>query len=210
MLRRPIDVDQAAYAAQKVYADPALRPKAVRLRLAERLWLTRALDFCSECEESVSLVSVVKKYEADGSRVVRPVWDQRRGNLKWMPPPFAPLGSPTAFCHLDLSGIPSQRTLYRIAAGIPDMFTRLEMPRRAWPYFVLGGVDAQELADRLCMNGYTYNLRVGDCFPGLEVLVVGWSWAAFLAHNTLLALLDTAHGPSAGLTRMVYSAPTPK
>lgn len=169
-----------------------------------------ALGFTSRREEEVSLFGVIKKYGEEGNRVVRTVWDQRRGNLKWLPPPFAPLGSPTALCHLDLSDVPASATLYQVAADIPDMFTRLGIPPHAWPYFVLRDVDVRELAALLESRGRSCPLRESDRHARLKVLVMGWSWAPFLAHNSLLALLDQAHGPTAELSRMVYGAPTPE
>lgn len=56
-LKSPDRFDQSAYATQRVCEEPCLRPRLVRLRLAERPWLAGALGVCSHCDEKVGLFS---------------------------------------------------------------------------------------------------------------------------------------------------------
>ena len=100
-----LDLDRIGQ--QRVYEDPSLRNLKTRMRLAERMWISGILGFTNLVKETLCLFGVVKKYEDTGARVLRPVWDERRANLRWLPPPFVPLGSPTSFAHLDLSDLDS-------------------------------------------------------------------------------------------------------
>ena len=131
MLRDQSEFDQMSYDTQKVYEDAALKPLAYRLRLAERLWDAGALGFTTHVVDTLSLFGVIKKYDENGVRSIRPVWDERRPNLRWEAPPFVPLGSPMCFCHLDLSDLRRDQTIFHVAADIPDMFTRLRTPSKA-------------------------------------------------------------------------------
>ena len=107
MLISPARLDRAAPKTQKVYRGLALQELQPRLRLCERLWLASMIGFTDRCEETLALFGVIKKYtdvdSASPTRSIRPVWDERRCNLRWEAPPFLPLGSPASFGHLDLS-----------------------------------------------------------------------------------------------------------
>lgn len=72
------------------------------------------------------------------------------------------------------------------------------------------GRHVRELAALPASRGHARPLRESGRHAYLKVLVMGCSWAPFLAHSTLLAMLDQAHGPTAELSRMVYGAPTPQ
>ena len=210
MLRGADDFDSRAHASQRVYQDASLRSKAARLHLARRLWEAGALEFTSECVETLSLFGVVKKYDEEGRCSIRPVWDERRANHRWLPPPFVPLGSPMCFCHLDLSDLKKDEAIFHVAADIPDIFTRLRTRQCAWPYFVIKGIHPKEFADYLEEKGLKATVPKGARYVAVSVLVMGWSWAPFLAHSALLALLDVAHGKDAALRRFVYGSPVPQ
>ena len=111
-------VDEADVMSQKVYEDPALASPSTRLRLAERLWESGMLGWTSERVEGVRLFTVVKKYDDLGRRSLRPVWDERRANLRWRAPPFVPLGSPMALCHVDLSDLREEDRCFTAAADL--------------------------------------------------------------------------------------------
>ena len=202
--------DKTSYDAQRVYQDAGLKPKKIMLRLAERLWRAGALEFTETCVETLSLFGVVKKYDDEGRRSIRPVWDERKANHRWAPPPFVPLGSPMCFCHLDLSDLEADDTIYHVAADIPDMFTRLRTPPQAWPYFVLSGVLVDDFVAFMKEKGEHVSVMPGCRFAAVSVLVMGWSWAPFLAHSALIALLDLAHGKDGEQHRMVYGHPVPQ
>ena len=141
MLIAPARLDRAALKTQKVYRDPALQDLQPRLRLCERLWVANMIGFTDRCEETLALFGVIKKYTdvegASPTRSIRPVWDERRCNLRWEAPPFVPLGSPASFGHLDLSGLGPGDIAVSGTGDILDMFSKLSLPPQAWPWFVL-------------------------------------------------------------------------
>ena len=109
------------------------------------------LGFTERCVETISLFGVVKKY-AEGEngqmvRSVRPVWDQRRANMRWHAPPSVLLVSPANFCHLDLSTLAEGERIVSGTGDIPDMFSRLATSACCWPWFVLEGLRAGDLHD---------------------------------------------------------------
>eukprot|EP00974_Lingulodinium_polyedra_P133899 11227410-Lingulodinium_polyedra.AAC.1 len=46
-----------------------------------------------ECLDVANAFTVVKCYDAEGYRVLRPVRGLRPGNSRWQAPPYVPLGS---------------------------------------------------------------------------------------------------------------------
>ena len=64
----------------------------------------------------------------------------------------------------------------------------------------------------------TYMTSRGHCLTkpdgrqhlAITVLVMGWSWAPFLAHSALTDILDGIHGLKARNNRLVYGAPAPQ
>jgi hypothetical protein len=211
MLRDEESLDLDAMRVQKTYMDPSLKEKAKRLRLAERLWQAGALGYTDRCVDTLSLFGVIKKYTEKGERVLRPVWDQRRPNMRWKPPPFVPLGSPASFVNLDLADMEADDALVSVGGDIPDFFTRCKTPRKVWPYFVLEGVEVHEFVTHMRKQGHVMeDSPITAKHLAVTVLVMGWSWAPYLAHMTLIAALDMAHGPSSAVTRMVYGTPCPQ
>ena len=158
MLRRDDQVDWEAYSTQRAYGDPVLKSKKEKLALAARLWACGALGFVDTVEEEVELFSVVKKYDDVGRLISRPVWDLRRGNMKWHSPPFVPLGSPASFVNLDLSdtdanGDPVSVT---VATGdIPAMGTRSQTPPAIWSGFTLGDISITDFVNYRAEQGMT-------------------------------------------------------
>jgi hypothetical protein len=171
----------------KTYTDPAMKDKATVLRLAARLWLSGCLGFVETKVEEISLFGVIKKHikeESSWVRSIRPVWDLRKPNRRWKPPPFVPLGSPASFCNVDLSGLSQDEKFLSVTGGIPDFFTRLRTPKEIWKYFVLPLISAKEFVDYMRSNGHTILLPRGMKHLALSILAMGWSWAPYLAHCT--------------------------
>ena len=83
------------------FMDTALRVKATLLRTLLFMYMGGVVAFCSTCQETVSLFTVVKKYDENGACIQRIVWDLRRVNLRFLPAPWGPLGSPSAISKLD-------------------------------------------------------------------------------------------------------------
>ena len=175
------------------------------------------LGTTDQAVEGVSLFGVVKKYLQEESdplgparRQVRAIWDERRANLRWQRPPYVPLGSPASFTHLDLSNLGSGDVVYTGVGDIPDMFYRLETPSEVWPYFVLDEVPLSEFRDYMRAKGRDCDLPSAGPFLALKVLVMGWSWAPFLAHSTLQACMARGLGEDSVGARLVYGSPTPQ
>ena len=70
--------------AAKTYRDPVWLKKCERLRLAERMWEAGLWGTCPKAIEYVVPFAVVKRYDEAGNRSLRPVWDLRRGNQRWL------------------------------------------------------------------------------------------------------------------------------
>ncbi|CAK0879893.1 unnamed protein product, partial [Prorocentrum cordatum] len=217
MLREPSKAMDEELKGQMVYRDPSLRSRASRLRLAERLWDAGMLGTTDELVEGVSLFGVIKKYlQEEGGplsparRQVRAIWDQRWANLRWQRPPYVPLGSPATFAHVDLSSLGERDVVYTGVGDIPDMFYRLETPPDVWPYFVLEEVPVHEFVEYMRTKGRGCVIPDGGPFLALKVLVLGWSWAPFLAHSTPQACVARGLGEDSVGARLVYGAPTPQ
>ncbi|CAK0863826.1 unnamed protein product, partial [Prorocentrum cordatum] len=217
VLREPSKAMDEELKGQNVYRDPSLRSRASRLRLAGRLWDAGMLGTTDELVEGVSLFGVIKKYlqeEGDplgpARRQARAIWDQRRANLRWQRPPYVPLGSPATFAHVDLSNLGERGVVYTGVGDIPDMFYRWETPPDVWPYFVLEEVPVHEFVDYMRTKGRDCVIPDGGPFLALKVLVMGWSWAPFLAHSTQQACVARGLGEDSVGARLVYGAPTPQ
>ena len=213
MLRRDDQVDWEAYSTQRAYGDPVLKSKKEKLALTARLWACGALGFVDTVEEEVELFSVVKKYDDDGLLVSRPVWDLRKGNMKWHSPPFVPLGSPASFVNLDLSDTDANGdpvSVTSVTGDISAMFTRCQTPPAIWPWFTLGGISIKDFVKYMAEQGVTVIPPEGAVALAVTVLLMGWSWAPFLCQTLLCSCLDAIHGPEAEDGRRVYGCPTPQ
>ncbi|CAK0835831.1 unnamed protein product [Prorocentrum cordatum] len=195
VLRRPGSVLMRELESQVVYRGPALKSRGARLRLAERLWRGGVLTFTKEKKESADSDLVLQRH-------VRAIWDERRANLRW--------GSPASFTNLDLSNIEAEGRVYSAVGDMPDMFYTLERPPQCWTYFCLGEVGVDEFVLYMAEWAVDVEAPADSGFLALEVLVMGWSWAPFLAHSALQACVETALGEGSVRARMVYGPPTPQ
>ena len=96
-----------------------------------------------------------------------------------------------------------------VSGDIPDFFSRLLLPEAMWPWSILGGITAKELSAYMEAARTPVTLERGQIHLAAKVLVMGWSWAPYLAHITLI-ILDQEFGMSARLSRVIYGAPTPQ
>lgn len=210
MLRERSQVDWESYAKQQVYSDEVFTRQSELLRLCERMWEAGMLGFSRERHAEVSAFGVVKGYKADGSLAIRAVWDERKPNILWQEPPFIPLGSPATLCHVDLSFLPEDALVYSAVGDMPDWFYRLQLPREMWGWFAVKGVELPEFLAFMQERGHVLPDPGDATALCVTVLVMGWSWAPFLAHTTLTDLLDGVHGLQSKERRMVYGVPCPQ
>ena len=77
MLRTSAEVPRDEYRNVKPYMDPALRVKGILLRALLYVYMAGMVAFCSTVQKTVSLFTVVKKYDENGVCVQRIVWDLR-------------------------------------------------------------------------------------------------------------------------------------
>eukprot|EP00972_Heterocapsa_arctica_P056625 8358289-Heterocapsa_arctica.AAC.1 len=89
------------------------------------------------------------------------------------------------------------------------MFSRLTIPEEAWPCFVLD-VDLDDCVNDMRDRGHSLVIPKGARYLAVQALVMGWSWAPFLAHMALVAIMDGEFGSEAAGSRMVYAHPTPQ
>ena len=207
--------------ALKIFQDPVLEKPSERLLLAARMWRGGMLREVRRVESEVDLFTVVKKIiprdAAAGGRAwdvsLRLIFDNRRGNLRWRTPPWVPLSGPGPLSMLDFSAY-SQGD-YRLSAGTGDVsnwYYRLRVPQQVAEYFVLRRVSSSELRQYL-MEIYPDlqelpNPELGEHL-GVCVLVMGWSWAVYLAH---MCLTSIATGPAVGWPTerlLVHGSPMP-
>ena len=212
MLRRSDAVDWEALEQQKVFTDEVLKRKKDLVRLCERMLAGGMLGTTDKNMAEVSAFGVVKGYHDSGELKIRAVWDERRANLLWEQPPFIPLGSPATLCHVDLSDLEDTGRVYSAVGDIPDWFYRLRLPSAMWSWFVIGGLSTKEFRKHLAKKGIKDDLGKGE-FLAVTVLVMGWSWAPFLAHSALTDLLDDIHNDRpehSAARRLVYGRPAPQ
>ena len=115
--------------------------------------------------------------------------------MRWQDPPWIPLGSPATMAHLDLSDLTQSSRMYSAVGDFPEWFYRLRLPKEMWPWFVLDGITAEEFYNYATSKGIKVPLPPVGAMLAVIVLLMGWSWAPFLAHMTLLNLLDEAACP---------------
>ena len=122
---------KAEQEAQECYCDPLFDSVEGAFDLALRLLDAGMIGFTDDFQEAVSLFTVVKGYDEQNRRALRPVCDERRANLKWKAPPWVPLGSPAAWTYLDLSDLGPGARLFSATGDMPSFFSRLETPATA-------------------------------------------------------------------------------
>ena len=150
--------------------------------------------FCSTCQETVSLFTVVKNYDEYGKCVQRIVWDLRRVNLRFLPAPWGPLGSPAAISNLDASILREGRHwLEPFSGDVPCWFYSILGCEALFEFFVVAGISAMEMVEYLKSRGVTVepSLYEGKPYVCIRVLLMCWSWVPWFANTLLVSLLDS-------------------
>lgn len=214
MLKRPEDVPWSKMDAIKPFWSPTYKEKTARLALALRLFLCGMLSFTSVCIHTVAMFTVVKKHEkqSDGRwrTWLRPVWDERAGNMMWRDPPWVSLGSPNSFCNIDLSQLPSGIGLGSVCGDIPNYFYMLRNPSWLWPFFCLPDITAQEFQAYARRCGVEVVLPEGAIFCAVTCVLMGWSWAPYVAQTALSALFDRLFNPMTDACRLINRVVVPR
>ena len=201
----------------KGYSDPVLRNRKTKLALIGRLWKSGMLVETREVFRNIEVFTVVKKLEdqADGSVLVhgRLIFDGRVPNTDWRDPPWVGLSGPGCMAGLDLGAVEEAGLKARLATGdVPDWFYKLGIPRALAGYFGWEGVSTKELAELLRGEGWTGPLpdeEMGKCL-GMGVLVMGWSWAVYLAQSALEAIVVGLAPDFRRERQLVQGAPIPQ
>jgi len=180
----------------KAYSDPFLRNRKTKLALVARLWKSGMIVETESVLRSIEVFTVVKKTEEleEGKfRILgRLIFDGRVPNTDWKDPPWVGLSGPGCLAGLDLGGVEEAGLKARLATGdVPDWFYRLGIPQALSGYFGWEGVTTEELIELLAAEGWSGPLpevAKGPCL-GMGVLVMGWSWAVYMAQSALEAIV---------------------
>ena len=193
------ELDMNDVAHTRVYEDPSLKQKGMRVRFAADLYQAGLLGMTSRQVCSVSVFFVVKRREEQGL-LLRPVWDCRLVNKYFQKPPRIRLGGPQGMTRLDLSPEVVDGKKLRSAWGdVPEFFYKCATPPCVWPYMTLALVTPKALQAELAKRGVVLKLGPRDLFVALRVAIMGWSWAPCLCHGALEDILvDRAFGYPAG------------
>jgi len=183
----------------KPYSDPALKDKRTMLLLATRMWVAGMLGWCTRCTCQISLFTVMKRVNPDGTWTTRPVWDLRLVNRLFQRAPWVSMASPASLGELDMSEpVVGNRVPASVQADVPDFFYCLETPESVWEFFCLPTIGAMELYRHLREQGIEcVRPTAQQQFVALKVLAMGWSWAPFFAQCFLGEVIDCGEGPMA-------------
>ena len=116
------------------------------------------------------------------ARSLRLVIDCRRSNVLFRRPPWTPLGSLEALCHVWLRG---NRKAFIAQEDIRDYFYRLRLDERLSVFFGLPAIRVGTLLQRLVdppafLLNRDLNSMVNPCFA---VMPMGFSWAFYIAQE---------------------------
>ena len=152
------------------------------------------------------------KRVVEGVPGLRLIFDLRRVNLLFRAPPYVALSGPSRLAGLDWREIPDDYE-FQIATGdVPNWFYMLGIPAELSELFALRRVTTKELRAVLVQRGLSELCRrlpdpnLGGRL-GCAVVLMGWSWAVWLAEAALEALVHPVPGPE---RRLVHGAPLPR
>ena len=210
MLKKVEDVNWKEYHSIPSYWPPTYASKKSKLSFALRLYLYGMVGFCAEAIANVRMFTVVKKYTEARLRELRPVWDERARNLLWQTPPWPTMVSPSCFSQLDLSMILEGMRFGSVVGDLPNYFYGLENPNWMWPMFVIAGITTAELVAFALERGITISPGPEMQYVAVKILLMGWSWAPWVAQTALGSLLDHLFNSASGGARLVHRAPVPR
>ena len=123
-----------------------------------------------------------------------PVWDARWINCLFQAAPWVSMGSPTAFTHVDLSGLPFGVRLGSFCGDIPNYFYLLRNPAFLLPFFCFADFSAQEFQRFAEAHGVRVELPPGALFCAVSAVLMGWSRAPCVR----VSLLSNPHTRTSG------------
>jgi hypothetical protein len=175
----------------KPYVDSNLKGKEL-MKLLVRMAEGNMLTTVDEALGGIGLFTVVKKvvYELGVMRILlRLIFDQRKYNHLWKTPPWCPMGGPSSLGSLE---IPREEDNSMHGAGfvggdIPDYFYCCLIPWWISQFFCFDQVTGDELREELLATGSKANIGSGK-FVAMQVLVMGRTWAVWLATTVLGAV----------------------
>ena len=210
MLRHPAAVDGKLYENTSSYSDLAFTDPGTLGQYAVRLWEAGALQLLMEpAQDYVDLFTVIKTDGPEGRRS-RTVWDERRFNIRCTPPPKMPMGSPSVFSHWDLGrGRRRGDQMASVTGDLPDWGTRILAPPPLVNCFALKHLTVGQFLEALAAAGHPVPPGAERASAvALRVLLMGWSWAPFVAHTLMLAILEGALRPFRS-RRLIEGLPAP-
>lgn len=214
MLKPTRDVPWEAMEKIKPYWSPTYRTLRSKLELALRLFLCGMLGFTHVCISTVSLFTVVKSHKPDESGKMvtwlRAVWDERGPNMLWRDRPWVSLGSPTSFCQIDLSALPEGWGIGSAVGDIPNYFYALRNPPFLYPFFVFPEISAEMFKAFAAERGIPVTIPDGCIYCCVVSVLMGWSWAPYVAQTALAALMDHVFKPGVQAARLIHRIVVPR
>ena len=192
------------------FTDPALRSRRAKQELAGRLWMAGLLTGVTEVKGTIHPFTVIKKVRGPGSYDMRLVLDQRKDNMAWKTPPWTPMASPGLFPYVQVPRDPTKEVQIMVG-DLPDMYWTLALPQAMAAHFCLEGVTPADLSNHL-VKAYGVNVSFGaDVVAlGMQVPIMGWSWAVCLAQVTLEDCLERDVAEMKSSSRLQYGVPLPR
>ena len=192
----------------KPFTDPALRSRRSRTKLAAKMYAAGLLKPLQKIRGHVSPFTVVKKVEDGVVTEQRLVLDQRRDNLRWRKPPWAPMASPGLFPFVR---VPETAKVRCLVGDLPDMYWTLLLSTLFAEFFCLEEVVLSELSHALIRDyGIDPGFKNEDVAVGMQVPLMGWNWAVFLAQTALEDILEGGLSVMKASTRLQYKVQVPQ
>ena len=206
---------RAKVAAMPEYMDVNLQVKSVMLELLSLMYFSGMIRFTGVAKAFVCMFTVVKElYRNLSGRVEvlaqRLIFDGRRMNLFWRPPPKMQPVSASQFSYLDASSTTRRgRRLVGFQGDVPCFYYTLLLPFWMNPWFCIAGIKARELVDHLRHHhGVEVPLEDGMEFVCVAVVLMGWSWGCWVGQTVLEDLMVRVPNLRAEW-RLMYGGPLP-
>ncbi len=130
---------------------------------------------------------------------LRMIWDTRRSNAHFSPPPWCPLPSGEALACIESSG---DLKLTAPSADVSVCFYQYQLPEHLRGYFCLPPIDLKFVPEPLCSVARPFAVKGKVSFQS-RVVPMGWSWAVVLVQACHLNLLKGVRPSDPWLTDKV-------
>lgn len=141
----------------------------------------------------------VKRQDAQ----LRCIWDTRRANCHFEPPPLTHLASGEALADIT---VPAGRSLRFLSGRVDVCFYQYELPHHLRPYFTL-----PEVGRKFLRASFLRRLGIDSTGPPvsfqLSVIRMGWNWAVFLVQSAHLHMLNEVGAEHAWVCDKIPSPP---